>query len=217
MAAHAHALHHSLLHVPGAVGASAGAPKLLRIIPSEGPKSGGIDVTVLGEGFHKDLDVLFADAVATSTTVVNSQTIICMIPPSYQAGLVRVTLRGRHQPDPQVWFRYIDTDEQDLMRLALAVLHHRNTGKLANASDIARSIIGGQQPQNSQQLPNGAQHSQNSGFSAMDLELSILGVIDLIDQTDSTMASRYSLVSPMGRRCYICRPPWVITDWWLVC
>ncbi|KAL8720332.1 MAG: hypothetical protein Q9225_002794 [Loekoesia sp. 1 TL-2023] len=199
MAAHAHALHHSLLHVPGAVGAPAGAPKLLRIIPSEGPKSGGIDVTVLGEGFHKDLDVLFADAVATSTTVINSQTIICMIPPSYQAGLVRVTLRGRHQPDPQVWFRYIDTDEQDLMRLALAVLHHRNTGKLANASDIARSIIGGQQPPNNQQLPNGAQHSQNPGFSAMDLELSILGIIDLIDQTDSPITSRYSLRQSNGQ------------------
>ncbi|KAL9031768.1 MAG: hypothetical protein Q9196_000245 [Gyalolechia fulgens] len=202
MAAHAHALHHSLLNVPGAEGPQTGAPKILRVIPSEGPKAGGIDITVLGEGFHSDLDVLFADAVATRTTVLNSQTIICMIPPSYQAGLVRVSLSGRHQPDPQVWFRYIDTDEQDLMRLALAVLHHRNTGKLASASDIARSIIGGQQPQSNQPMPdciNGIKHSQNSGLAAMDLELSILGVIDLIDQTDSAITPRYSLRQTGGQ------------------
>ncbi|KAL8841794.1 MAG: hypothetical protein Q9170_000827 [Blastenia crenularia] len=199
MAAHAQALHHSLLHVPGAVGTTAGAPRLVRIIPSEGPKSGGIDVTVLGEGFHNDLNVLFADAVATRTTVLNSQTMICMIPPSYQAGLVRVSLRGRHQPDPQIWFQYIDTDEQDLMRLALAVMHHRNTGKLASATDIARSIIGGQQPQNSQQISNGIHHSQRSRFDAMDLELSILGVIDVIDQTDSAITPRYSLRQANGQ------------------
>ncbi|KAL9006891.1 MAG: hypothetical protein Q9188_000346 [Gyalolechia gomerana] len=202
MAAHAHALHHSLLHVPGAEGQQAGAPKLLRVIPCEGPKAGGIDITVLGEGFHGDLDVLFADAVATRTTVLNSQTIICMIPPSYQAGMVRVSLRGQHQPDPQVLFRYIDTDETDLMRLALAVFHHRNTGKLASASDIARSIIGGQQPLNNQQIPsgvNGIKHSQNSDLAAMDLELSILGVIDLIDQTDSAITPRYSLRQSGGQ------------------
>ncbi|KAL9594179.1 MAG: hypothetical protein Q9219_007177 [cf. Caloplaca sp. 3 TL-2023] len=199
MAAHAQALHHSLLHVPGAVAAPAGAPTLQRIIPLEGPKSGGIDVTVFGEGFHNDLVVLFADAPAPRITVVNSQVMICMIPPSYQAGSVRVSLRGRHQPEPNVMFRYIDTDEQDLMRLALAVFHHRSTGKLANASDIARSIIGGQQLQNNQQLSAGVQDSQISRFNAIDLEKSILGVIDLIDQTDSVIAPCYSLRQSNGQ------------------
>lgn len=199
MTAHAQALHHSLLHVSGTVTPAVVAPTLARVIPSEGPKSGGIEVTILGEGFHSGLDVLFADAVATQTTVFNSGTMICLIPPSFQAGLVRVSLRGRHQPDPQVWFRYNDTDEEDLMRLALAVFHHRNTGKVANASDIARSIIGGQPSQNSQPFINGNQHPQNSAIRRMELELSILGVIDLIDQTDSVIAPRYSICRPNGQ------------------
>lgn len=202
MAAHAYALHDSLLHLSGAEGPQDGTPRVFRIIPSEGPKSGGIDVTVLGVGFRDNVDVLFADAVATKTIVLNSQTIVCMIPPSYGAGLVRVSLRGWHQQEPQVLFRYNDTDEQDLMKLALAVLHHRKTGKLAHASDIARSIIGSQQPQDNQQNPNGtngSNHLQNPGMRAMDLELSILGVIDLIDQTDSAITPYYSHTQAGGQ------------------
>lgn len=202
MAAHAHALHHSLLHVSGAQRPQTDRPTIVRVIPCEGPKSGGIDVTVLGEGFPDNVDVLFADAVATRTIVMNSQTLVCTIPPSYQAGFVQLSLRGLEQPDPQVWFRYNDTDEADLMKLALAVLHHRNTGKLAHAGDIARSIIGGQQSQDNQQNPNGTNgtdHSHNSETAAMDLELSVLGVIDLIDQTDSAVTPFYSLSQNGGQ------------------
>ncbi|KAL8728234.1 MAG: hypothetical protein Q9166_005537 [cf. Caloplaca sp. 2 TL-2023] len=196
IAAHAQALRHSLLNVSGAVVPPALAPMVLRAIPSEGPTSGGIDVTILGQDFHNGLDVLFADAVATNTIVINRQTIVCTIPPSFQAGLVRVTLRGRHQPEPRVCFRYVDTDEEDLMRLALSVLHHRNTGKFANAGEVARSIINGQQSQGN--LSNGTQHLQNS-FRAMDLELSILSLIDLIDQADTSIAPRYNLYQSNGQ------------------
>lgn len=199
MTAHAQALHHSLLHVPGAVAPGVIAPRLARVLPSEGPKSGGIEVSIVGEGFHSGLDVLFADAVATETIVYNSQLMICVIPPSFQATLVRVSLRGRHQPEPQVWFRYKDTDREDLMSLALAVLHHRNTGKFADPSDIARSIIGGQQSQDGQQSLGGAQRPQDSGSRTMNLELSILGVIDLIDQMDSVITPRYNVCQDNGQ------------------
>ena len=199
MAAHAQALRHSLMHLPGAVDNAAIEPNILRIIPSEGPESGGIDITVLGEGFQNHMDVMFGDAIAARTTVLNNQTIICMIPPSYQAGLVRVSLRGWQQPDPPVWFRYIDTDEKDLMRIALAVFYHRNTGQLANASDIARSIINSQPSQYNGQFSNAMQPSQRSGNNAADLEMSILAVIDQIDQTDSAITPRYSLRQSNGQ------------------
>lgn len=199
MAAHASALHQSLLHVPGAIAPPAVTPKVFRVIPSEGPKSGGIEITILGEGFYPGIDVLFANAAGTRLAIWGSQTITCLIPPSFQAGLVRVSVGGHHQPDPQVYFRYIDTDERDLMRLALAVQYHRTTGKFANPSDIARSIIGSQQAQAHQQASQGAQHQQQFASSTVNFELSILAVLDIIDQADSDIVPRYNACQPNGQ------------------
>ncbi|KAL8816987.1 MAG: hypothetical protein Q9223_004095 [Gallowayella weberi] len=197
MRSHAQALHHSLLGLPGAMTPASELPMVYRTIPTEGPISGGLEVTILGEGLYHGLDVCFAGALATRTVVLNSQTIVCCIPPSFQPGLVPVTLRGHHQADPPVLFRYVDTDERDLMRLALTVFHHRNTGKFANPGDVARSIIGSQA--NGNPLPaNITQHLQNSELSAMDLELSILAVIDMIDQADTAIAPCYNLCRTTG-------------------
>lgn len=191
MAGHVNALHQSLLHLPGAVLPSAIIPKVTRVIPSEGPLTGGIEVTIFGEGFYNDVDLLFGNFSASRLHLHSSQTIICVIPPSFQAGLVNVSLKGFPQPPGfQVLFRYKDTNEEDLMRLALAVQYHRQTGKFANASDIARSII------NSQQSMDGSsreQHQHLPGNNTMDLELSILGVLDVIDQADSAVPPRYNL------------------------
>ncbi|KAL8749673.1 MAG: hypothetical protein Q9184_006717 [Pyrenodesmia sp. 2 TL-2023] len=192
LTAHAQALHHSLLHVPGAVAPAVVAPRVSRVIPSEGPQSGGIEVSVIGEGFRPGLDVLFSDAVATQTTVYNSQLLVCVIPPSSQAAIVRVTLRGHHQIEPHTWFRYTDCDKEELMALALKVLHHRRTGRVANPSHIAQSILDGQSSKEGQQSLSGAQHPQGFGLRSIDLELSVLGVIDLIDQADSIIAPRFS-------------------------
>ncbi|KAL8962909.1 MAG: hypothetical protein Q9193_000762 [Seirophora villosa] len=196
MTAHAQALHHSLLHVPGAI-VPAATPMLARIIPSEGPVAGGIDVTIIGEGFHRGLDVLFADAVASKTTVLNSQLMVCVTPPSFQQGLVPVSLRGWNSPEHPLWFRYVDSNEKDLMRLALSVYHHRNTGEQAYAGDVARSIIQRYRFQDRQHSEGGA-HQQSEPF-AMNLELAILGIIDLIDQTDSVVTPCYDAAQPNGQ------------------
>ncbi|KAI4096106.1 MAG: hypothetical protein LQ344_001169 [Seirophora lacunosa] len=196
MTAHAQALHHSLLHVPGAI-VPAATPMLARIIPSEGPVAGGIDVTIIGEGFHRGLDVLFADAVASKTTVLNSQLMVCVTPPSFQQGLVPVSLRGWNSPEHPLWFRYVDSNEKDLMRLALSVYHHRNTGEQAYAGDVARSIIQRYRFQDLQHSEGGAQ--QQSEPFAMNLELAILSIIDLIDQTDSVVTPCYDATQPNGQ------------------
>ncbi|KAL8709801.1 MAG: hypothetical protein Q9220_005587 [cf. Caloplaca sp. 1 TL-2023] len=193
LTAHATALHHSLAHLPEATISPVATPRVHRIIPNEGPKAGGIDVTILGECFCAGLDVLFADAIATRTTVINPQTIVCCIPPSLEARTVPIALRGHPPTEPQVTFRYVDRTENDLMRLALIVLHHRNTGVMdQNVSDIARSIIGPHQPPHTKQSPQGFQQQQNLSSSATDLETVILGVIDLIDQADLPIAPYYN-------------------------
>lgn len=204
MSAHAQALHRSLLHVPGAIVPAVVSPRLRRIVPSEGPTSGGIEVTVIGEGFHLGMDVLFADAVATQTTVYNSQLIICVIPPcttsSDRPTVVRVTLRGHHQPEPQVWFRYKNTDDVALMDLALKVFHHRMTGRLEDSSSIAQAILDGKNySQEGQQPLVGAQHPQGFGSRSTNLELSLLSLIDLIDKTDSVILPRYNARQPNGQ------------------
>ena len=190
MAAHALELHHHLLSVPGAVvpPTQISQPMLSRVIPSEGPKSGGIEVTVLGEGFSSGLQVIFGNNMATSTTVLHSQTIVCVIPPSFTAGPVQVSFKGCRQPDPAIFFRYIDTDEQDLMKLALAVLHHRYTGKTAPISDIARSIIGSPIPLHQQQ---GHQH-RGPDPGDMDIEASILKCLEHMDLAESSIPPWYN-------------------------
>ncbi|KAL8951180.1 MAG: hypothetical protein Q9222_002840 [Ikaeria aurantiellina] len=192
LAAHANALHHSLARLPDATVSPVVAPRVLRVIPNEGPKAGGIDVTILGECFHPGLEVLFADASATSTAVVNPQTIVCRIPPSVEARVVLVTLKDQPQMEPQVRFRYVDTEESDLMRLALQVLHHRQTGRMVSATDIAHSIIDGQQLQHSQHVPQGFPPQQHFSSDVAGLETVILGVIDLIDQADEPIDPCYN-------------------------
>ncbi|KAL8769861.1 MAG: hypothetical protein Q9209_004299 [Squamulea sp. 1 TL-2023] len=201
MTAHAQALHLSLLHLPGASAPLAVPPKVLRAYPSEGPMAGGFEICIRGEGFRDGLDVEFAGAVATRTIVHDDQLITCIVPPSAQACLARVSLRGLFQPDPQVWFRYIDTDEDDIMKLALQVLHYQNTGKHAQAIDVARSIIDNkpldQQLSLQQHRPYRAMQRQH--LCDLDVELSILSVLDLIDQADTSVAPRYNLCQSNGQ------------------
>ncbi|KAL8915389.1 MAG: hypothetical protein Q9171_000259 [Xanthocarpia ochracea] len=195
MTAHAQALHHSLLHLPGAFTPPSVVPRVLHTFPSEGPTSGGIQVCIVGEGFFKGLEVLFADAVATNTIVHNSSNIFCTIPPSFQAGPVHVTLRGRLPGEQPVLFNYIDLDEHNLLRLALTLLHHRNTGRIARTSDVARTML---HVNGNQGFSNGTQHHQFS-LDAIDSELSILGLIDLIDQADTFVAPLYNLCQSNGQ------------------
>ncbi len=60
-----------------------------KIIPSEGPKSGGIEVTVLGSGFYQGLDVMFGEQKATTTTFWGENSLVCLVPPSAVAGPVQ--------------------------------------------------------------------------------------------------------------------------------
>jgi hypothetical protein len=120
-----------------------------KIIPAEGPKSGGIEVTILGSGFHQGLEVMFGDVRATTTTYWGESSLVCLLPPSPHASTVLVTFK--HQSSPaahqfsakqQPIFKYMDDDEQQLMRTALTVLGHKMNGKVEDIGDIARRIIG---------------------------------------------------------------------------
>ena len=105
-------------------------PKVVKVIPAEGSVSGGIEVTVLGQGFRRGVQILFGNAIATQTQIWGDNTIVCVIPPSSQPGLVSVKVRGIDLPagEKHALFQYVDNQGPDMWKLALDALDHRTNG-----------------------------------------------------------------------------------------
>lgn len=111
-------------------------PTIHKMIPSEGPKTGGIEVTCLGSGFCQGLEVMFGETRATTTTFWGETSLVCLLPPAAFAGPVSVTFKHQRQqqmqpyptppiPKQQILFTYVDDDESQLIRTALLVLGHK--------------------------------------------------------------------------------------------
>lgn len=207
----AQAIANGVLNLPVNFDASQ-QPTIHKIIPNEGPKSGGIEVTILGSGFTQGLDVMFGDQRATTTTFWGASSLVCLLPPSRIAGPVIVTVKQQVNPvqqysaltKQQTVFTYIDDDEQQLIRSALAVLGQKMTGKMEDARELARRILGdGSAWGGSGGSGSGTHHSNGSGFSTLSLiaatECHLLKVLELIDLDDSTHRCRWNLRSSSGQ------------------
>ncbi|RDW83201.1 hypothetical protein BP5796_04692 [Coleophoma crateriformis] len=189
-------------------------PTIHKLIPGEGPKAGGIEVTCLGSGFCQGLEVMFGDAMATTTTFWGETSLVCLLPPAAFAGSVPVTFKHQHHqvqsypappmPKQQAYFKYIDDDEQQIIRTALSVLGHKMTGKMEDVRDLARRIVGdGPSSWSSAASPTGGQNQQLSNFNAasfgVDTEATLLKVLDLIDLDDSPNLPRWNLRRASGQ------------------
>lgn len=91
-------------------------PKIHRLIPASGPTFGGIEVTVLGANFHPSmqLNLLFGGAPSTSTQRWSDNTLVCLLPPRADPGIVTVWFEGLDKAEdgtPPCLFTY--TDETD--------------------------------------------------------------------------------------------------------
>lgn len=191
-------------------------PTIHKLIPNEGPKAGGIEVTCLGSGFCQGLEVMFGDCKATTTTFWGETSLVCLLPPSVFAGTVPVTFKHQHQQQPyptppiakqQAFFKYIDDDEQQIIRTALSVLGHKMTGKMEDVRELARRIVGDGSSSwgpSASHSPSGGTGSQNvSGFNAatfgVDVEATLLRCLDLIDLDDSPNMPRLNLRRASGQ------------------
>lgn len=190
-------------------------PVIHKLIPNEGPKAGGIEVTCLGSGFCQGLEVMFGDAKATTTTFWGETSLVCLLPPSAIAGTVPVTFKHQHQqrqqyPTPPIpkqtaFFKYVDDDEQQIIRTALAVLGHKMTGKMEDVRDLARRIVDGPWGAPSGQSPPsaGGSSQHGGGFNAasfgVDVEATLLRCLDLIDLDDSPTKPRFNLRRTSGQ------------------
>jgi len=180
------AMHHGALYngVPiRAIQPTADPAVIHKVIPGDGPKSGGIEVTVLGAGFTPGVSIMFGDTEATITTLWGQGCTVCLLPPSPTTGTVPVTVKGQ-APNPQqppATFTYNNEDEAKLMRLALRIL---NSGNEERVSQITQGIIEyaatyGSQAGNMSGGPmfTGGNHTMNM----TNFESEILNVFRLID------------------------------------
>ena len=167
-------------------------PLITKLIPSEGPMSGGIEVTIIGQGFTRGVTPYFGDLPVPGIDYYPPTTIVAILPPSAVAGPVLVTLRdgaGRTVSDvtnldSKQWFTYKNHSDRDLMELALQILGYNWWGKVDEGRNVAALIIGNQ---NSQQLPMTA-----GGSSGEALEDALLRCLDMIDGEKAPFLSERS-------------------------
>lgn len=182
------------------------APVIHKIIPAVGPKSGGIEVTILGQSFRSGMEVMFGSHRATTTTYWGESSLVCLLPPAVEAGPVMVTLEPQNELPPMQasarFFTYQNDDEQQLMRTALTVVGHKMNGNVEDVGDLARRII---QNRNSLQWnPSPSDGSQGQGGSQytgheMSLETTLLKILELIDIDDSPYKPRLNLRRTTGQ------------------
>ena len=90
-------------------------PIIHRLIPNMGPTSGGIEVTVLGANFYSNLNLrcIFGEVVASSTQRWSDNTLVCLLPPRAQPGVVAVWFEGVLQQPNMTPSLFTYSDESD--------------------------------------------------------------------------------------------------------
>ncbi|KAI0454418.1 hypothetical protein F5B21DRAFT_237078 [Xylaria acuta] len=184
------------------------APAILRIIPNEGSKCGGAEITVLGSNFTNDgLEVYFGSHKAITTTYWGPTSLVCMLPPSPVAGRVPVRIRqpGRRQAVQQpAFFKYRDDEEDQLIRTALGVLAGQFGGAVTDPADFARNVLFAQAA--APGSGNQASHINGNGtFTRFSLdsreavEASLLRILDVMDLNAGPNKARINLRRSSGQ------------------
>ncbi|KAI0096462.1 hypothetical protein F4814DRAFT_453710 [Daldinia grandis] len=207
-------LSQSIYNAPTVLNSSRAQPMIYKIIPGEGPKSGGVEVTILGSGFtNGGLEVMFGEQRAATTTYWGETSLVCLLPPYHVAGIVPVSIRqpgvasqlsfgGNQQP----LFRYVDDDEHRLIRTALTVLGNKLGNNLTDVADIARNIIYGPATGGSWgPSPGAGGQTPNASFNNLEQDLSesvekgLLRILELIDLDDSANKAKINLRRASGQ------------------
>lgn len=120
-------------------------PAIQKIIPAQGPIRGGIEVTLLGFNFRPGLVVKFGSKVALATHCWSESTIVTYLPPAAQPGQVLVSFEDHDHVmvgSQQLIFTYTDDTDRQLIELALQIVGLKMNGKLEDAKNIAKRIVG---------------------------------------------------------------------------
>lgn len=122
-------------------------PSIQRIIPAQGPIRGGIEITLLGFNFRQGLAVKFGANQALATHCWSETTLVTYLPPASQPGQVLVSFEDHENvviggPPQQQIFTYTDDTDKQLIELALQIVGLKMNGKLEDAKNIAKRIVG---------------------------------------------------------------------------
>ncbi|SMN22607.1 similar to Saccharomyces cerevisiae YIR033W MGA2 ER membrane protein involved in regulation of OLE1 transcription, acts with homolog Spt23p [Maudiozyma saulgeensis] len=187
-------------------------PILQRVIPGKGPTTGGIEVTLLGSNFKDGLKIRFGNNLALSTQCWNSSTMVTYLPPTQTPGQVLVTVTDPDDPinsNVQLFsnsynnniqssvFTYTDETDRQLIELALQIVGLKMNGRLDDARNIAKKIVGnGDDSSNATEgqtsTMDGSQYNYN--LDVTDEKL----IIQVIKSMNKTTA-HLSMCDPTGR------------------
>lgn len=111
-------------------------PTLDRIVPSQGPTTGGVEITIVGENFHRGLTLMFGNRAATNVCC-NSNSIVCILPPAEHNGPVVVSFKEhpliRTSPVPPI-FNYFESSHQNMIDLSNQVVGIRTPSATATSN-----------------------------------------------------------------------------------
>lgn len=187
-------------------------PLIHKLTPAEGSTLGGLEVTCLGSGFFQGLEVKFGDALATTTTFWGENALVCLVPPATQAGIVPVTFKHNSAqrlsspPNKQVYFKYLDETEQELIKQALSLVNRKFTGNANDPSESARQII--DRLSRDPSLMGGSSHgsslqrsmkNNSAMLGGVDLETTMLSCLNLVDLDDSPYMANINAQGPGGQ------------------
>ncbi|GME56592.1 hypothetical protein GTA08_BOTSDO00142 [Neofusicoccum parvum] len=167
----------------------AAPPQIYKVTPHEYSKSGGIEVSCLGSNFTRNMDILFGDTVATTTTFWNSQLL---------TGFTAPAVAG-----PSATFTYVDDEDQRICEMALRILCQKQSGnaKTDDYRGFARHIVGMAAGWSAGSMSGGNMQQRSAcGFDGppMDTEEMLLRCLDLIDMDDSPHPPRFNLRNKTG-------------------
>lgn len=146
-------------------------PTIQKIIPSKGPIRGGIEVTLLGFNFRPGLIVKFGSKNALATHCWSDSTIVTYLPPASQPGQVLVSFENLEEGltgGQQLIFTYTDDTDRQLIELALQIVGLKMNGKLEDAKNIAKRIVGSDGSSNSDTGASSPQ--QSTGMNKANME-----------------------------------------------
>lgn len=146
-------------------------PTIQRIIPAQGPIRGGIEVTLLGFNFTPGLQVKFGVNQALATHCWSDTTIVTYLPPAVAPGQVLVSFENHDNlmlSSQQQIFTYTDDTDRQLIELALQIVGLKMNGKLEDAKNIAKRIVGTDSNGTPRSPEHSVQNAQNMASTEND-------------------------------------------------
>lgn len=193
-------------------------PVVFKVLPNEGPISGGKEVTCLGAGFTRTTEVYFGGVAATPITYWGPSTLVCLTPPGAKPGPVAVTVRNPENPglsppqthggNNQAVFTYKDDNESQLFQLVLRVLNEKHQGNPDTFKQFLMNVVdqsnSGWNAAMSGGAHGGYRQMQRSSFGGTPVdhlattEDILLKCLDVLDMDESPFAPEYNLQSDAG-------------------